>query len=68
MRRETLTLASWRLALQDLEDWGAREEDVIQEAARFGISKGDVKGILEKLLSEKRIYMPKGGYYKMEEA
>jgi len=51
--------------LQDLEDWGAPRDDIIKEAARQGMSMTEAKAILERLLDEKRVYMPKGGYYKV---
>ena len=51
--------------LQDLEDWGAPKDDILKEAARHGMSMTEAKALLERLLNEKRIYMPRGGYYKV---
>ena len=51
--------------LQDLEEWGASKDDITKEALRLGMSRTEAETILERLLKEKRIYMPRGGYYKM---
>jgi len=51
--------------LQDLEEWGASKDDITKEASRLGMSRTEAEAILERLLNEKRIYMPKGGYYKV---
>jgi len=53
--------------LQDLEDWGAPKDDILKEAARHGMSMKEAEVILERLLDEKRVYMPRGGYYKVRE-
>jgi len=53
--------------LQELEEWGASRDEVIKEARRYDISENMTKTILERLLNEGRIYIPRGGYYKLRE-
>lgn len=48
--------------LQVLEDFGAHEEDIIQEAARYGISQGEARELLKKLVEERALYMPRTGH------
>ena len=53
--------------LQDLEEWGALEDDIIQEAAKCGIDRAEVKELLAQLMREDKIYSPRGGHYKVME-
>ncbi|MCD6131176.1 MAG: minichromosome maintenance protein MCM [Candidatus Hydrothermae bacterium] len=50
--------------LQDLEDWGAPEDDIIKESMRHDMSAGEVMAILGELIEEGKIYMPRERYYK----
>ena len=52
--------------LQDLDEHGAPEDDVIKEArAQLDLSENEVREILEALLRADMIYKPRRGFYKV---
>ncbi|BAA29695.1 ATP-binding protein [Pyrococcus horikoshii] len=50
--------------LERTSEKGAKIDDILEEAAKFGIEKSEAREILEKLLEKGQIYMPENGYYK----
>ena len=51
--------------LEDLTEWGAPEEDILEKAEKAGIDKEKAKEILEKLKQKGNLYCPRYGYYKV---
>jgi len=51
--------------LQDMTEWGAPKDELIREAFRVGIVRGEVEEILKDLKINGRIYEPRDDYYKL---